>query len=613
MLVRDPSAALAELGRVREPNAPAVLFLRGMAQEELGRYQDAEAAYTALLAKQDVPSARLGLVRVHLLQGELGEARAALSKLDATKSSDPTVQVLRALLADGAKSREAARSAIATLPDSGPEASPFGLAAHATLSAEAGDAIAAKRAKAALDRLTVSDAEAELAAALLAKKAGSRGTALLLLRRLTGSAMQFGLAGRVALLAHELGDDHLAAEALKLLPEGDATVLGLRAVVLSSVGDPSAERIIRQALDQSEGRIAELDLRVLLCHQLLRTGRLHALEKEQALLLERFPEAPGAQLEHARYLLARGRAGDAISALEGKVGEASPAPMHEVLASAALRAGRRDLAEQELALVVRAHPGNVRALRTLAALQRERGALTQALDTLAAEVKRFPKSEPHRLLFASALRQAGKKKEAEQLLSEGAKQNPEATRLVSALARMQVARGDDVAAERTLLDGLAVAPAAVRLSAELAAFYTRRGEGKKAGPHYERVLQVSATNPILLNNAAMVYADDLGDSARAVELAEKAHALAPGQPAVKDTLAWALIKRGGDEDLKRAIALLEEALPLLGEPTVQYHLAVALSRVGQVDRARALLLAALAGSGDFDEAEDARQMLATRL
>jgi Tfp pilus assembly protein PilF len=67
------------------------------------------------------------------------------------------------------------------------------------------------------------------------------------------------------------------------------------------------------------------------------------------------------------------------------------------------------------------------------------------------------------------------------------------------------------------------------------------------------------------------------------------------------------IKRGEDAE---AVDVLEKAIAVPGSsPTVHYHLATALSRSGNTQRAREMLKRALAG-GDFPEAEAARQQLA---
>ena len=62
--------------------------------------------------------------------------------------------------------------------------------------------------------------------------------------------------------------------------------------------------------------------------------------------------------------------------------------------------------------------------------------------------------------------------------------------------------------------------------------------------------------------------------------------------------------------MRQAVAALEKAIAIPGSaPTIHYHLATALGRSGNTERAREMLKRALAG-GDFPEAEAARQQLA---
>jgi len=68
-----------------------------------------------------------------------------------------------------------------------------------------------------------------------------------------------------------------------------------------------------------------------------------------------------------------------------------------------------------------------------------------------------------------------------------------------------------------------------------------------------------------------------------------------------------LPQRGENE---RAVDVLEQAIAVSGaSPSIHYHLAVALGKSGKIERARDLLRSALA-TGDFPEAEAARQLLA---
>jgi Flp pilus assembly protein TadD len=93
----------------------------------------------------------------------------------------------------------------------------------------------------------------------------------------------------------------------------------------------------------------------------------------------------------------------------------------------------------------------------------------------------------------------------------------------------------------------------------------------------------------------------------AVELARQAHALAPADAAVADTLGW-LLARGGNLD--EGLRFLREAHARAPrEPEIRFHIAEVLHRLGRADAAREELRGALQLSNDFASAEAARTLL----
>jgi len=71
------------------------------------------------------------------------------------------------------------------------------------------------------------------------------------------------------------------------------------------------------------------------------------------------------------------------------------------------------------------------------------------------------------------------------------------------------------------------------------------------------------------NDLDYLYADRLDQPRRAVLAAEQAHRLASDQPAIADTLAWALRRRGRPDDRKRALDLLERARASMDQDDVR--------------------------------------------
>ena len=109
-----------------------------------------------------------------------------------------------------------------------------------------------------------------------------------------------------------------------------------------------------------------------------------------------------------------------------------------------------------------------------------------------------------------------------------------------------------------------------------ASYLQGRGTGTDAIPEYERMLQAQGKNPVVLNNLAWLYHEANDD--RALDLARRAHELAPGQPEIMDTYGWIAFSQGQRE---QGLDLLRKALEIApNNPDIAYHLASALSDSG---------------------------------
>ena len=148
-------------------------------------------------------------------------------------------------------------------------------------------------------------------------------------------------------------------------------------------------------------------------------------------------------------------------------------------------------------------------------------------------------------------------------------------------------------------------PFALRLGAQS---MVELGEYAKGRDLYEQFLAKNPNSAVALNNLANLYADQLKDSARGLELARKARAAAPSDPGVADTLGWILYQR---KEYPEALALLEESvkgMPASGE--VQYHFGLVNRALGKNEPALAALRVAAAVNGDFPGKADAKRVLA---
>ena len=137
---------------------------------------------------------------------------------------------------------------------------------------------------------------------------------------------------------------------------------------------------------------------------------------------------------------------------------------------------------------------------------------------------------------------------------------------------------------------------------------TAQGRGEAADLHYRRAVQLDRHNVVAANNLAASLTDrqEYDD---ALGLALAALDRAPANPAIKDTLGWIYYKKHRFEDAHRLLAEASAALPQ--HPTVRYHHAMTLSRIGKPEEALAELKTALSLPGGFPGADRAAQMVAS--
>jgi Flp pilus assembly protein TadD len=93
-----------------------------------------------------------------------------------------------------------------------------------------------------------------------------------------------------------------------------------------------------------------------------------------------------------------------------------------------------------------------------------------------------------------------------------------------------------------------------------------------------------------------------------VTTARRAQQLAPDVPQINDTLGWILVENG---EAEAALPYLREAVARQSDdPSLRYHLAVALHRLGRdVESAQELQIAVQQYDVDFAERSEAESLL----
>ena len=127
------------------------------------------------------------------------------------------------------------------------------------------------------------------------------------------------------------------------------------------------------------------------------------------------------------------------------------------------------------------------------------------------------------------------------------------------------------------------------------------GKNQVAIGYYQTVLDREPANVVALNNVAWLYLQE--NVPRALPAAEQALRLRPGDAMVLDTLGWILVQRG---DTARGIDLMQRALALSPKSTaLRYHLAAGYAKSGDKAKARETLDTLLVLEEAFPQRKDA--------
>lgn len=248
------------------------------------------------------------------------------------------------------------------------------------------------------------------------------------------------------------------------------------------------------------------------------------------------------------------------------------------------------------------------ALERIIGLDLDAARREDAFQKVQGKISEMPGNAPLQLLLAKVLLAQRETNKAEMAMLKAIELNPELLSGYVLLAGLYVStqrhqealdRLEAVLVKQTNAIGALMTAAAIQ--DELKNFPGSRD-------YYERILAAYPNSPAALNNLAYIYSEHLNRPDRAFELAEKARAVLPRDPAAADTLGWILYKRG---EYGRALGLLEESAAMLPEhPEALFHLAMVQYALGQEEPARANFEKSLAPKRDFPGKSEGEQRLA---
>jgi len=555
--LRIRSGDFAEVARLLEPLARletperVVLEMLGTAYFGLDRGKEAIALFeraTTLAPDSATAKAHMGLAL--LAGGETERGAATLDAAIAAVPEDPNTraQIVTAMLRAGANDRalETARAFLAATPDS-----PVSQRLLAFVHQARGEVEAAKPLM--LKILETDPADPSINHAL----------------------------ATFAIAAGQLDEARARYEAvLKVLPEHERTLIALTEL------DSRTGRLdeARQRLEQMVARNPEhLPPRLMLAQYLL--GRQQA-EAAQRLLLE--VKAAGQADPSWRLLVGishmdAGQAAEAIphfEALLQKVPDSLEGTFR--LAQAYLTAGKQEQSDRALERALKIDPNHLPSL-----VARLRGhALAGRTDEARAQLQDLERRFPdHPEVRAQAGWLAARGEDPSQALQhlEAAWAKAPTAALAREISGIRLRTGDHDGAVAALRGWLDDHPDDTAIHSRLGVLLLeleRRDEGLAA---LREVIRVKPNDPLALNNLAWYLVET--EPAEALQLAERAHASAPDNLAIIDTLARA---RTANQDTAGAQRLLRDAL-LQAPRSVELRLSLAnaLAAAGETAAARA--------------------------
>lgn len=338
------------------------------------------------------------------------------------------------------------------------------------------------------------------------------------------------------------------------------------------------------------------------------------------------PRAVGAQLQLAELNLQQGRSAQAIQ-LAGEAVRQLPQDLRARLTQvrSLIAGGRLPEAQKTMALVLKAVPNlapvqttagllaivqkdrvgarraymraaeldadNIEALNGLVMLDVEEQKYDSAKARVDQRLSRTPSNPAVLTIAARAYAAGGDEKRAEELLRKTIEVEPSNIDAYGTLGRLY-ARQHRLAEARTSFEGiLKEQPDSVPVQTIVALLYQAEGNWAEARKRYERVMEIEPEAAVAANNLAYIYTEDGGNLDLALHLAQTAKRHLPDNSEVADTLGWVYVKKGlptlGIPHLEQAVTKSPK------NPTLQFHLGVALVEAGEGEKGRQALERAL--------------------
>jgi tetratricopeptide (TPR) repeat protein len=256
-------------------------------------------------------------------------------------------------------------------------------------------------------------------------------------------------------------------------------------------------------------------------------------------------DTPANRLDYALSLMTARRESAATEQLEilARDSEYTPVAMR-LMGLIEFQEGHLDAATARFAELLRADKYLDDAFYYLGVIADRHGDAEHALR-LYAQVQGGENTVPALLRATAILQTHGAAPAAEELLDRLIEDEPQrAPEILAARARIYADSGDLPKAVAVLEQGVMVYPDSVELRYAEASIYEEQGRMTDALHELTKLVNARPDDPAALNALGYTLADHSRDLTRARRLIESAHAAAPKNAAILDSLGWVLFRQG---------------------------------------------------------------------
>lgn len=211
----------------------------------------------------------------------------------------------------------------------------------------------------------------------------------------------------------------------------------------------------------------------------------------------------------------------------------------------------------------------------------------EAEEELKIVIKLAPDDLKPRIILATLYTSEGREKEAikvyEEALEKAVEVSPKNTAIYHSLAHIYYRQKKYDQALRVYKMIVEISPEDKEAHLFLGLIYNEKGKRKEAIEEFKRALLIDPEFPEALNALGYLYAEEGINLDEAEMLIRKALEFEPENPAYLDSLGWVYFKK---QRYDEAIKYLERAAQLLSHPVIYDHLGDAYFKKGRIEEAK---------------------------